>query len=74
MKTWHEMQAQRTINRKHPNYKEGHRIRKGFFALLEKTTGEVVVVARNGCFGRLAELSATRDEYELWAQGTRGAV
>jgi hypothetical protein len=67
------MQAQRAINRKHPDYKEGHKIRKGFFALLEKSTGEVVVVAKDGCFGRLAELTATQEEYALWAQGTRGA-
>lgn len=72
--SWHEMQAQRTLNRKNPNYKEGHRVRQGWFVLQEKSSGEVVVQAHNGCFGRLAELTATQEEYALWARGTRGAV
>lgn len=72
--SWYEMKEQRRINRRNANFAEGHARRgRGFFVLLEKTSGEVVVQARNGCFGRLKELKATRDLYEEWAAGTRGS-
>ncbi len=67
------MNQQRRVNRRKPEWQDGHRARQGFFALLEKTTGEVVVQAKNGCFGRLGELKATQDDYDLWAHGTKGA-
>jgi hypothetical protein len=72
--SWYEMNQQRRANRRKPEWTDGHRKRQGFYALLEKTSGDVVVVAKNGCFGRLAELKATRDEYDLWASGTKGAM
>lgn len=68
------MNQQRRENRRKNEWQGGHHKRQGFFALLEKTSGEVVAVAKNGCFGRLAELKATRDEYDLWAIGTKGEM
>lgn len=73
MESWYEMKEQRRANHKNVSFAEGHvRRSRGFFSLLEKTTGEIVVQARNGCFGRLKELKSTREEYDLWAAGTRG--
>lgn len=73
--TWYEMNQQRKLNRKNRNFRDGHRRRsRSFFALLEKSSGEVVVQAHDGCFGRLSELAATRDEYDFWAAGTRGEL
>lgn len=71
--TWQEMNENRKANRKHPSWKVGHAKRQGSFVLLEKTSGEIVAQAWNGCFGRLKELPNTREEYDRWALGTQGA-
>jgi hypothetical protein len=71
---WYETKEQRKANRAADPaaYKAGrYRRRTGFSALIEKKTGEVIVVARNGCFGRLLELDP--DLYAEYALGTRGA-
>jgi len=71
--TWYEMNQKRKANRKNSSWKDGHAKRTGSFALLEKTSGEIIVQAQNGCFGRLAELPNTREECDKWALGTQGA-
>ena len=74
--SWFEMKEQRRKNRgergsaQRTAFQEGHRRRKGLSSLVEKKSGEVLVQAKNGCFGRLAEFD--KDLYEEWARGTRG--
>ncbi len=72
--SWYEMNQQRKRNRKNDGWRSGHAKRQGSFALLEKTSGEVVVEAKDGCFGRLATLPNTREEYDKWALGTLGQI
>ena len=76
--SWYEMNQQRRANRgergsrQRERYQEGRRIRRGWAAVLERKSGELVAQAHNGCFGRMAEID--RDIYDEWALGTRGAL
>lgn len=75
--TWFECKEQRHKNRgergsdQRRDFMQGHRRRKGVAVIENKKTGEVTVVAQNGCFGQLAQVD--RDKYDEWALGTRGA-
>lgn len=69
--SWFEMKEQRRENRKRFGWREGHRIRsEGYAAIIDKKTGDVLCVARNGCFGRLSLFD--KDLHQEWALGTRG--
>lgn len=71
--SWWDTKEQRKKNRANKGraYEMARaRRRHGFAVLLEKKSGEVIVQARDGCFGRLLELDP--DQYQEWAFGTRG--
>lgn len=74
--SWYEMNEQRRKNRgergseQRAAFREGHQRRKhGYSALVEKKSGEVLAVAKDGCFGNLAKFDA--DLYYEWALGTQ---
>lgn len=71
--SWWDTKEQRKKNRTNKGRDCEHaraRRRHGWAVILEKKSGEVIVQARAGCFGRLAKFDP--DQYQEWACGTRG--